>query len=59
MRAQILQWTTIPTCVGLGPTKTLAKLGNAAAKKNPIFDGVADLRDDYMGSGERMFENVR
>ncbi|WP_296221295.1 DUF4113 domain-containing protein, partial [uncultured Sphingomonas sp.] len=24
---------------------TLAKLANAAAKKNPLFDGVADLRD--------------
>lgn len=48
MRAQVLQWTTIPTCVGIGPTKTLAKLGNAAAKKNPIFDGVADLRDDML-----------
>ena len=31
MRDQVLRWTTIPTCVGLGPTKTLAKLGNAAA----------------------------
>ncbi|WP_200912214.1 Y-family DNA polymerase [Sphingomonas sp. Leaf226] len=46
MRAQVRQWTTIPTCVGIGDTKTLAKLGNAAAKKNPMFDGVADLRDD-------------
>ena len=46
MRAQVRQWTTIPTCVGIGDTKTLAKLGNAAAKKNPLFDGVADLRDD-------------
>jgi len=46
MSAQVRQWTTIPTCVGIGPTKTLAKLGNAAAKKNPIFEGVADLRDD-------------
>ena len=27
-------------------TKTLAKLGNAAAKKNPLFDSVADLRDE-------------
>lgn len=43
MREQVLQWTTIPTCVGIGPTKTLAKLGNAAAKKNPLFEGVADL----------------
>ena len=23
MRAQVLRWTTIPTCVGIGPTKTL------------------------------------
>ena len=45
LRQQILQWTTIPTCVGIGPTKTLAKLGNAAAKKNPMFDGVADMSD--------------
>jgi DNA polymerase V len=46
MRDQVLLWTTIPTCVGLGPSKALAKLGNAAAKKNPLFDGVADLRDE-------------
>lgn len=46
MSAQVKSWTTIPTCVGIGPTKTLAKLGNAAAKKNPLFDSVADLRDD-------------
>jgi DNA polymerase V len=46
MRKQVQRWTTIPTCVGIGPTKTLAKLANAAAKKNPLFDGVADLRED-------------
>jgi DNA polymerase V len=46
MRDQVLRWTTIPTCVGIGPTKTIAKLGNAAAKKNPLFEGVADLRDE-------------
>ena len=45
MREQVQRWTTIPTCVGIGNTKTLAKLGNAAAKKNPLFDGVADLRE--------------
>ncbi len=43
MRATVSRWTGIPTCVGIGPTKTLAKLGNAAAKKNPAFDGVCDL----------------
>ncbi len=32
-RAQILQWVGIPCCVGIGPTKTLAKLANKLAKK--------------------------
>ncbi|UYK83720.1 hypothetical protein NG827_14760 [Xanthomonas sacchari] len=34
-RAWILKWTGIPCCVGIGPTKTLAKLGNKASKKTP------------------------
>ncbi|MEJ5978866.1 Y-family DNA polymerase [Novosphingobium sp. PS1R-30] len=46
MSAQVREWTTIPTCVGIAPTKALAKLANAAAKKNPLFEGVADLRDE-------------
>ncbi len=46
MRDQVRQWTTIPTCVGIAGTKTLAKLANAAAKKDSRFDGVADFRDD-------------
>ncbi|MFC3557286.1 DUF4113 domain-containing protein, partial [Sphingomonas qilianensis] len=45
MRDQVRLWTTIPTCVGIAETKTLAKLANAAAKKDPSFEGVADLRD--------------
>jgi len=32
IRARILQWTGIPSCIGMGPTKTLAKLANAIAK---------------------------
>jgi DNA polymerase V len=43
MRATVRRWTGIPTCVGIGPTKTLAKLANAVAKKNPVFGGVCDL----------------
>lgn len=50
MSAQVRRWTTIPTCVGIAPTKALAKLANAAAKKNPLFDGVADLRDEAVRS---------
>lgn len=31
-RAQVLQQVGIPTCIGIGPTKTLAKLANHIAK---------------------------
>nr|WP_314260771.1 Y-family DNA polymerase [uncultured Devosia sp.] len=43
LRSTVRQWTGIPTCVGIGPTKTLAKLANKAAKKIP--GGVLDLTD--------------
>lgn len=46
MRARVRQWTGIPTCVGIGPTKTLAKLANHAAKKRPGFEGVCDFTDE-------------
>ncbi|WP_300555655.1 Y-family DNA polymerase [Limnohabitans sp. Rim8] len=32
IRRRILRWIGIPTCIGIGPTKTLAKLANAIAK---------------------------
>jgi DNA polymerase V len=43
MRRRMLQWTGLPVCVGIGPSKTLAKLANHIAKKNPRFNGVCDL----------------
>ena len=43
MREAVRTETGIPTCVGIGPTKTLAKLANFAAKKNPIFAGACNL----------------
>jgi hypothetical protein len=43
LRARVRQWTGIPVSVGIGPTKTLAKLGNRYAKKNPHLNGVFDL----------------
>ena len=44
LRARVQRWTGIPTCVGIAPTKTLAKVGNFIAKKRPQFGGVCDLR---------------
>lgn len=43
IRTDVRKWTGIPVCVGIGPTKTLAKLANHIAKKNPQFDGVFDM----------------
>jgi DNA polymerase V len=43
IRERILQWTGMPVCVGIGPSKTLAKFANHLAKKNPEFNGVCDL----------------
>lgn len=43
IRDRIKQWTGLPVCVGVGPTKTLAKFANHLAKKNSVFNGVCDL----------------
>lgn len=43
IRRDVKKWTGIPVCVGIGQTKTLAKLANHIAKKNPQFEGVFDM----------------
>ncbi|MCX7083994.1 MAG: Y-family DNA polymerase [Methylococcales bacterium] len=45
IRKKVVKHTGIPVCVGMGPTKTLAKLANFAAKKWPKTNGVVDLSD--------------
>jgi DNA polymerase V len=45
IRKTIARQTGIPVCVGMGPTKTLAKLANFAAKKWKQTGGVLDLTD--------------
>lgn len=45
IRKKVVKHTGIPVCVGMGPTKTLAKLANFAAKKWSKTNGVVDLSD--------------
>lgn len=45
IKQTVHQHTGIPVCVGMGPTKTLAKLANFAAKKWKQTGGVLDLSD--------------
>ncbi|MEI6806524.1 MAG: Y-family DNA polymerase [Myxococcaceae bacterium] len=41
----ILNGTGLPVCVGIGPTKVLAKIANAFAKKNKKISPVCDLSE--------------
>jgi DNA polymerase V len=43
IKTKIKQWTGLPVSVGIGSTKTLSKLANHIAKKNPSFKGVCNL----------------
>ena len=43
IRSQVRRIAKIPTCIGIGPTKTIAKLANAVAKKDRGGSGVCDL----------------
>lgn len=53
LRAKVRQWTGIPVAIGVGPSKTLAKIANRLAKRSKkaesqtrhacVADGVLDL----------------
>ena len=43
IRAAVRRIAKIPTCVGIGPTKTIAKLANKVAKKDRDGSGVCDF----------------
>ena len=53
IRETILQWTGLPTSIGIASTKTLAKIANRFIKKQRIKSGVLNLTnhpnlDDYL-----------
>ncbi len=43
IKDRVKDWTGLPVCVGIGSSKTLAKLANHLAKKYPQWQGVCDL----------------
>ncbi|WP_233248375.1 Y-family DNA polymerase [Desulfonatronum sp. SC1] len=56
IRATVMQWTGIPVSIGIGPTKTLAKIANRVAKKQPEHGGSFSLVD-YPGQ-ERILAGI-
>ncbi len=47
LRQRVHRWVGVPVSIGLAPSRTLAKLANAAAKRWPATGGVVDLRDPH------------
>ncbi|MBA4143998.1 MAG: Y-family DNA polymerase [Nitrosospira sp.] len=43
IKETVTHWTGLPMCVGIGHSKTLAKLANYYAKKEPKLNGVCDF----------------
>lgn len=58
IRKRILCWTSLPVCVGVGSSKTLAKLGNFVAKKLPLFNGVCDFSTMSEARMNWLFERI-
>lgn len=56
LRKAVWKETRLPVCVGLGPTLTLAKLANHAAKKWPDYRGVCLL--DTPQIRQQLFERL-
>jgi len=51
LRRTVQQWTGIPVSVGIAPTKTLAKVANRFAKKDPDRGGVCLLLNEAAQRG--------
>jgi DNA polymerase V len=61
IRQRVRQWTGIPVCVGIGSSKTLAKLANHCAKKahvSSMADGVTDLNQLSASGLRELFRRI-
>ena len=58
IRRCVKQWTGLPVCAGIGPTKTLAKLANHIAKKYPELEGVCDLNSMLLHQQDDWFSRI-
>lgn len=58
IRERVAQQTSIPVCVGVGPSKTLAKLMNFMAKHHPRSQGVFNYHLLTMRQQESVLEHI-
>ena len=58
MRTKAFQWLGLPCCIGIGRSKTEAKIANHLAKKNKYFGGVCNLVHMDQCSAETLLAQV-
>lgn len=58
MRLKAQQWLGLPCCIGIGRSKTEAKISNHLAKKNKYFNGVCNLAEMDPCSAEQLLAQV-
>lgn len=58
IRRKVYRWTGIPVSVGIAPSKTLAKIANHRAKKDPALCGVLNLNDKSSAWLDRMLSEI-
>ncbi len=58
MRITILKWIGLPCCVGIGSSKTEAKIANHIAKKYPAFNSVCNLVDMDLCNKEAFLSEI-
>jgi len=58
IRSTINRLVGLPVCVGVGASKTLAKLANHIAKKYFVFDGVCNLNGITQGTLDLLFSKI-
>lgn len=46
IQQRVRRWTGIPVSIGIAPTKTLAKVANRRAKKNPLYGGLYMIKSE-------------
>lgn len=58
IRERVFSWLGLPVCIGIGRSKTEAKLANHIAKKNAHFNGVCNLVSMDPCSTESLYQSI-
>lgn len=58
IKARLWQWLSLPVCIGIGTTKTEAKIANHIAKKNSQYNGICNLYEMSLTAKEDLFSQI-